>query len=518
VWIPQSIDQERELYRGARFADMDSSHRVNLPQGGVAGGEEGGFREKRSTNLGRTYSYQSAAANSRLSGMTPGRRRSALDSVRQQPQMAKKLIAPSKRSYQLMRQISALDMSDPVLSAHENSELQRSSNTNLFDDMSLGDLPQDMRDTVSIVSDHTATAEEGLDLALYHSSLSDTNLHMSISEFSQTQLSLSKVTKHASNTREAPTKTVVSSDSIDLQTATEKQRESSHRASGKSSSQLTQRKKKKQPAMTEAKDLRKLYTAPSCKSAEVENLNASLVSLDLEDVMRGEASLHLDDLHTSHSAYMRRLSDDSRGQPSSSKDSEETDSQRNSPMSTTGARMLHQSLPCLGSRRVQRERNIFRSSLDQPDSHLLDIVYAMEEGNDSQELIDSAMHDSLQNFRFYPDEMHNSYTFASAKNPRKVPLRSKSTTQATVCRKARGGDLHKPPVAIYATSHSFNAASAKQRTLPSMAEIFPLDHVKSMVDPTKKKSTSKLHQHLHSSSMRKQSVGDARRQTFLHPF
>ena len=66
------------------------------------------------------------------------------------PYLKSSTIAPSKKNRQLMRQVSALGMEDPVFGTTEDGPQHPS---NIFDDMSLGDVPEDMRDLVSIASD-----------------------------------------------------------------------------------------------------------------------------------------------------------------------------------------------------------------------------------------------------------------------------------------------------------------------------------------------------------------------------
>lgn len=84
------------------------------------------------------------------------------------PYLRASTIAPSKKNRQLMRQVSALGMEDPVFGTTEDGPKHPS---NIFDDMSLGDVPQDMRDLVSIASDPTADVGGGIDQQAYHRSL-----------------------------------------------------------------------------------------------------------------------------------------------------------------------------------------------------------------------------------------------------------------------------------------------------------------------------------------------------------
>jgi len=103
----------------------------------------------------------------------------------------RKLIKPSKSRRGLMRQVSGLGMEDPGFGTRESGPEHPSQ---IFDDMSVNDLPEDMRDMVSIASDHTAHFDEeggdegGLDLATFQASLGD--LHRSMSDFSSNELGI----------------------------------------------------------------------------------------------------------------------------------------------------------------------------------------------------------------------------------------------------------------------------------------------------------------------------------------
>jgi len=118
-------------------------------------------------------------------------------------------INPTQSNRQLMRQISGLGMDDPVFGKASNHSRTSPSGRSdslkkpgqqlppscqMFDDMSLGDLPEDMRDLVSIASDPTANGvDTGLDTQNFHASLvgfpvasglsSAVNMHTGLSEF-----------------------------------------------------------------------------------------------------------------------------------------------------------------------------------------------------------------------------------------------------------------------------------------------------------------------------------------------
>ena len=79
-------------------------------------------------------------------------------------------IAATKKERELMRTVSGLGMEDPVFGTIEEGPMHPS---NIFDDMSLGDLPEDLRDMISIASDPTAQVGDGIDEEIFHSSLGD---------------------------------------------------------------------------------------------------------------------------------------------------------------------------------------------------------------------------------------------------------------------------------------------------------------------------------------------------------
>jgi hypothetical protein len=90
-------------------------------------------------------------------------------------------------SRQLMRQMSGLGMEDPIFKATE-AELTPAHPSNIFDDRSLGDIAEDMKDMISIASDPTAAGGDGLDVDMFHASMGC--LNASISDFSSFKLSL----------------------------------------------------------------------------------------------------------------------------------------------------------------------------------------------------------------------------------------------------------------------------------------------------------------------------------------
>ena len=92
------------------------------------------------------------------------------------------LIAPSKDSVRRMRGIGALGMEDPVFGSGQPRRLSHPSQ--VYEDMSLGDIPRDMQDLISVASDPTALMDSGLDSQLFHSSLGGCDLQHSLSDFS----------------------------------------------------------------------------------------------------------------------------------------------------------------------------------------------------------------------------------------------------------------------------------------------------------------------------------------------
>jgi len=71
------------------------------------------------------------------------------------------VIAPSRRQRQLMRQVSDIGFFDPVFGM--NLDLDDSMNKNhacfIFDDMDINDIPEDMREMISLASDRTDVVE-----------------------------------------------------------------------------------------------------------------------------------------------------------------------------------------------------------------------------------------------------------------------------------------------------------------------------------------------------------------------
>ncbi|KAL3921374.1 MAG: hypothetical protein SGILL_002776 [Bacillariaceae sp.] len=67
-------------------------------------------------------------------------------------------VAPSTKQRQLMRKVSGLGMEDPVFSALAAKQRPKR-NPNIFDDMDLDDVPEDMRDMFSVASDGTDSIE-----------------------------------------------------------------------------------------------------------------------------------------------------------------------------------------------------------------------------------------------------------------------------------------------------------------------------------------------------------------------
>jgi hypothetical protein len=63
-------------------------------------------------------------------------------------------VAPSTKQRQLMRKVSGLGMEDPVFAAAVE-QTKPKHNPNIFEDMDLGDVPEDMRDMFSLASDRT---------------------------------------------------------------------------------------------------------------------------------------------------------------------------------------------------------------------------------------------------------------------------------------------------------------------------------------------------------------------------
>lgn len=71
------------------------------------------------------------------------------------------IIAPTKRQRQLMRQISGLGLEDPVFGKQLSFDdsFDKKQGPFIFDDMDINDIPEDMRDMISLASDRTDKVE-----------------------------------------------------------------------------------------------------------------------------------------------------------------------------------------------------------------------------------------------------------------------------------------------------------------------------------------------------------------------
>jgi len=81
----------------------------------------------------------------------------------------RRMIAPTRSSARLMRQVSGLGMEDPVFQTKEDGPEHPS---NIFSDMGVMDIADDCLDMLSVASDHTAKENDGLDMEIFHMSLS----------------------------------------------------------------------------------------------------------------------------------------------------------------------------------------------------------------------------------------------------------------------------------------------------------------------------------------------------------
>jgi len=70
-------------------------------------------------------------------------------------------IAPTRRQRQLMRQVSAIDMGDPIfgMSLGLDDSIKKEHASFIFADMDINDIPEGMRDLVSLASDRTDVIE-----------------------------------------------------------------------------------------------------------------------------------------------------------------------------------------------------------------------------------------------------------------------------------------------------------------------------------------------------------------------
>jgi hypothetical protein len=90
----------------------------------------------------------------------------AMQMMRKPPAVIGEFISPTLSRKNLMRQVSGLGMEDPVFRTSKDDGSPEHP-SNIFDDMSFSDVPEDMRDLVSIVSDPTAIRGLGLDIECY---------------------------------------------------------------------------------------------------------------------------------------------------------------------------------------------------------------------------------------------------------------------------------------------------------------------------------------------------------------
>jgi hypothetical protein len=77
------------------------------------------------------------------------------------------VINASSSNKAIMRRVSGLGMEDPVFGTRADEGRPDNPSAHIFDDMSIGDVPEDMRDLVSIASDQTAFRGAGLDQPIY---------------------------------------------------------------------------------------------------------------------------------------------------------------------------------------------------------------------------------------------------------------------------------------------------------------------------------------------------------------
>ena len=323
---------------------------------------------------------------------SPRRRRSDLDLSRQarpDPKM-KKIISPTRQSRKLMRQISGLDMRDPVYDGFDGC---------------VGDLPEsifinpdgdvdnhELNKSLSVHSDHTASPSNGLDIDMFQTSLSDLH-NMSISEFSQAHLSLSSSPRAARKLSGSTGPTSTASSMRD----------------GSLSPVKVQKKRFK------------------------EDLNASLVSLELEEAIFGALPEETQEEQVdTRASSTKRFSHSKRQAPSRS------DSRRLH--SSSGGCALHNS--------GQLHHSVSSRISSNTDNLLLEAALAADRVGVGRDLVQAAMHNSLQDVR-----------------SRRAPTRNRSARNTLIARIPE----HKPPPPMRTST----LAPVKPRTLPSMSQIFP---------------------------------------------
>eukprot|EP00977_Amphora_coffeiformis_P007134 scaffold1555_cov173-Amphora_coffeaeformis.AAC.14 len=120
------------------------------------------------------------------------------------PYLKRNVIATSMSNHRLMRQMSALGMEDPVFGTTEDGPKHPS---NIFDDMSMNDVPEDMRDMVSVASDPTADeGRGGLDVTAFRTCLGHVRSSSSPSiDFSMMELAIpAQSTQRSSFSQKGP--------------------------------------------------------------------------------------------------------------------------------------------------------------------------------------------------------------------------------------------------------------------------------------------------------------------------
>jgi hypothetical protein len=149
VYEPQSPQQALQQRRTAHLQQRQQQLREQQQQQGM-----------QQSSQHNQQNQQQQGKNGPMIG--PG----AMHMFRKPPVAMGDIISASVSRKNLMRQVSGLGMEDPVFRTSKDDGSPEHP-SNIFDDMSFSDVPEDMRDLVSIVSDPTAARGVGLDIECY---------------------------------------------------------------------------------------------------------------------------------------------------------------------------------------------------------------------------------------------------------------------------------------------------------------------------------------------------------------
>jgi hypothetical protein len=396
------------------------------------------------------------------------------------------LIAPTKKSRQVMRSISGLGMEDPVFGTTEEGPKHPS---NIFEDMSLGDLPEDMRDIVSVASDPTADPARGIDVSMYHMSLGD--LNASMSDFSMRELTIPKQKQVQAKTgyvygpfavQERDEESEVSGESFQLDKLMEPEikLDDSHVTEPLSLEPDEEAKTKKANRFT------KSSTSPPTKPTAkiLEKLNASLQSLpslSLEDVLFGVPSPPQspnplsDDDAAHHHNDMKVQGHKSKTSVISKNSLESNQSIARKAKRLVGPRTagkgggLNASTSNLNVTHNSRIRGVHPTFAGARGNLMAEAAMeAQRQGGMSDDLLHAAFSQSLQEFPVSSLPQQNTSDASLGKSS--FHHVSRNTSLLVV----NPHNLHIPPSQPHNSKQNPPLPVSQQRALPSMSTIFPV--------------------------------------------